>query len=370
MPGRHADHHARLRPLARVHALDEVAEHLLADVEVGDHAVLQRTDRLDVLGRAPDHLLRFDADRERTTVARVDRDDRRLVEHDAAPAHVDERVRGAEVDRHVAAEQSCVEGFAHGVMLFRLAGRAQARSTSPRDSTRPRDAHGSTSPGKNSAISRAADSGPSLPCTRFSVSSIGEIAADRARRGLAGVRRAHQRAHDLPRLGPFDDHRDQRAARDERDEIAEERLAVVLGVVTLRGRVVELAQLERDDLQALALDAADDLADEPALDAVGLAEDERSVSSHEPSSLRPAASSSKTGGYAPGAQREVDRLAGDRRQVDRVRELDAPRPRCAVDRRRPPLGDRASRSRGARRASCRTTRSLRAGHLDVSHSIS
>src|SRR5262249_46137753 len=63
---RHADHHARLRPLARVHALDEVAEHLLADVEVGDDAVLERTDGFDVLGRAPDHLLRFDADGERT----------------------------------------------------------------------------------------------------------------------------------------------------------------------------------------------------------------------------------------------------------------------------------------------------------------
>ena len=111
--GRHADHHARPRPLARVHALDEVAQHLLADVEVGDHAVLQRADRLDVLGRAPDHLLRFDADRERTTVAHVDRDHRRLVEHDAAPAHVHERVGSAEVDRHVAAEQSGVEGFAH-----------------------------------------------------------------------------------------------------------------------------------------------------------------------------------------------------------------------------------------------------------------
>ena len=42
---RDADDHAGLRPLALVHPLDEVAEHLLADVEVGDDAVLQRADR-------------------------------------------------------------------------------------------------------------------------------------------------------------------------------------------------------------------------------------------------------------------------------------------------------------------------------------
>ena len=110
---RDADDHAGPRPLARVHALDEVAQHLLADVEVGDHAVLQRADRLDVLGRAPDHLLGFDADRERAAVADVDRDHRRLVEHDTAAAHVHERVGSAQIDRHVAAEESGVEGFAH-----------------------------------------------------------------------------------------------------------------------------------------------------------------------------------------------------------------------------------------------------------------
>ena len=35
----------------------------------------------------------------------VDRDDRRLVQHDAAATHVDERVRGAEVDGHVATKE-------------------------------------------------------------------------------------------------------------------------------------------------------------------------------------------------------------------------------------------------------------------------
>ena len=47
-PRRHADDHPRLGEPALVDPLDEIAEHLLADLEVGDDAVLQRPDGLDV----------------------------------------------------------------------------------------------------------------------------------------------------------------------------------------------------------------------------------------------------------------------------------------------------------------------------------
>jgi hypothetical protein len=40
-----------------MHLLDEVAEHLLADLEIRDDAVLERPDGLDVAGRPPDHPL-------------------------------------------------------------------------------------------------------------------------------------------------------------------------------------------------------------------------------------------------------------------------------------------------------------------------
>ena len=96
-----------MREAVLVHLLDEVPEHLLGHVEVGDDAVLQRTDRLDRPRRAAEHPLRLDADRVHLARALVDRDDRRLGEDDAAPAHVDERVRGAEVDGHVAAAEAC-----------------------------------------------------------------------------------------------------------------------------------------------------------------------------------------------------------------------------------------------------------------------
>ena len=103
---RDADDDARVRKAVLVDLLDEVAEHLLGHVEVGDDAVLQRADRGDRARRAAEHPLRLDADGVHLAGALVDRDDRRLGEHDAAPAHVDERVGGAEVDGHVAAAEA------------------------------------------------------------------------------------------------------------------------------------------------------------------------------------------------------------------------------------------------------------------------
>src|SRR3954452_19715138 len=101
-PGGDADDDARVREPVLMHLLDEVTEHLLGDVEVGDHAVLQRPDCRDRPGRAPEHSLRLDADRVHLARALVDRDHAGFREHDAATAHVDERVRRPEVDSHVA----------------------------------------------------------------------------------------------------------------------------------------------------------------------------------------------------------------------------------------------------------------------------
>ena len=132
-----------MRPAVLVHLLDEVAQHLLGHVEVGDDAVLQRPDRRDRARRAAEHPLGLDADGVDLAGARVDRDDARLGQHDAAPTHVDERVRGAEVDRHVAAaEAGQVAEEAHSERTTaarprRLAGgRAAARPCSGRRSRR------------------------------------------------------------------------------------------------------------------------------------------------------------------------------------------------------------------------------------------
>ena len=84
---------------------DEVLEHPLGDLEVGDDAVLQRPHGDDVRGRAADHPLRLGADRQDLLGLAVDGDDRGLVDDDAPALDHHERVGGAEVDAHVVGEQ-------------------------------------------------------------------------------------------------------------------------------------------------------------------------------------------------------------------------------------------------------------------------
>ena len=88
--------------LAVVRLLNEVVQHLLGDFEVGDDAVFHRLDGDDVARRAAQHLFRFFADGFDFAGVLVDGDDRRLVDHDAFAARVDQRVSGAEVDGEVA----------------------------------------------------------------------------------------------------------------------------------------------------------------------------------------------------------------------------------------------------------------------------
>src|SRR5690606_28134549 len=104
---RYADQYARTgtHETIAMHLLDEVLQHLLSDGEVGDHAVLHRTDRRDVSRRASQHVLRFLADRFDLLAgaARLlaNRDHRWLVQHDALAANVDQCVGGAQIDRKV-----------------------------------------------------------------------------------------------------------------------------------------------------------------------------------------------------------------------------------------------------------------------------
>ena len=97
---------AKLRRL--MHLADEMLDHFLRDFEIGDDAVAQRPDRLNVARGAAEHQLRLLADGENLSFAldACDRDHRRLVQDDAAPFHVNEGVCRAEVDRHVGGQQT------------------------------------------------------------------------------------------------------------------------------------------------------------------------------------------------------------------------------------------------------------------------
>jgi hypothetical protein len=98
---RSAHDQARMRDATVDHLSDEVAQHLLGDLEVGDDAVAQRSRGRDRRRRASDHPLGLVADRVNLAGGQVRRDDRRLGDDDPPPAHVHERVGGSEVDRHV-----------------------------------------------------------------------------------------------------------------------------------------------------------------------------------------------------------------------------------------------------------------------------
>ena len=92
-----------------MHLLDELLEHLLGDGEVGDHAVLHRADDGDAARCLAKHFLGFLADGlDRFfgvgAAFEADRDDRWLIEDDAAAAHINERVGRAEVDGEVVGE--------------------------------------------------------------------------------------------------------------------------------------------------------------------------------------------------------------------------------------------------------------------------
>ena len=88
-------------------------------------------------------------------------------------------------------------------------------------------------------------------------------------------------------------------------------LPVVLGVVAAGEVGVERAQLERDDREALALEPADDLADEPALDGIGLAEDEGAGRSWARQASRTAHGRPSVHEHRPGGTDDVERAGDD-----------------------------------------------------------
>ena len=105
-----ADDDARLHQRAAVvHPRDEVAQHRLGDLEVGDDAVLHGPHRDDVARRAAQHLLGFLAHGEDLlgpVAGPLHGHDGRLVRDDPLAADERQRVRRAEVDGEIVREES------------------------------------------------------------------------------------------------------------------------------------------------------------------------------------------------------------------------------------------------------------------------
>src|ERR1035441_4202191 len=86
------------------HFLDEIAQHHFGHLEVGDDAVAQRPDRLNMRGRLAQHLTSFLTHGKDFVGADVYRDHGRLAQNDPFPLHVDQYVGSAEVNPDVDGE--------------------------------------------------------------------------------------------------------------------------------------------------------------------------------------------------------------------------------------------------------------------------
>ena len=86
--------------------LNEVIQHALGDLEVGDDAVLHRLDGDDVARRAAEHFLGFFADGLYLAGVFVNGDDGGLVDYDAFTLREYQGIGGAEIDGEVGREQT------------------------------------------------------------------------------------------------------------------------------------------------------------------------------------------------------------------------------------------------------------------------
>lgn len=103
-----------------------------------------------------------------------------------------------------------------------------------------------------------------------------EVAANAAGLRVGGVGLAEHHTAGLDHTQALPDHGHDGAHLHVVDEAGEERAAGQVGVVLLQQLLARLLELEGDQLEALHLEALDDLADQSTLDTVGLHHDEGS----------------------------------------------------------------------------------------------
>ena len=103
------------------------------------------------------------------------------------------------------------------------------------------------------------------------------ITTNRASGRVPRLGRAHQGAGNGNDVGAFQHTHDNWAGRDVLDQAGVERLAFVLGLVARGQFWRDVDELEANNLEALRLEAREHLANQPALYAFGLDDDERSL---------------------------------------------------------------------------------------------
>jgi len=109
-PGTPTTTRGRSRQPGRCAFAEEIAEHRLAQLEIANHAALQRANHRNRFRRAAFHLLGEVSDRaaagENPARAVLQGNDRRLVEHQPFADHADERVGRSQINGQVVAESA------------------------------------------------------------------------------------------------------------------------------------------------------------------------------------------------------------------------------------------------------------------------
>ena len=90
---------------------DKIREHRLRDVVIGDHAILQRPIRDDLLGRPADHFLRFGAHREHRIFGPRQGDDRRFVDDESPAGHKNDGVRRSQINADFLAKHTDIKAL-------------------------------------------------------------------------------------------------------------------------------------------------------------------------------------------------------------------------------------------------------------------
>src|SRR5579875_952186 len=92
---RHADDDPGMdQALAAMSLMNEIVEHTLSHLEIGNDAVAERTNGNDIRRRAAEHVLGFGAAADDLSRASVHGNDGGFVEHNALPGDINQGIRG------------------------------------------------------------------------------------------------------------------------------------------------------------------------------------------------------------------------------------------------------------------------------------
>ena len=113
---------------------DEVFDHFLSNVEIRDHTIAHRADGLNGARGTTQHQFRIFAKGQSLfhTIFDLVCNNRRFIQHDTFATHINKRVRGTEVDRHISGKKAAKsQGHTCWLLLHSLEGAPRLETPKP-----------------------------------------------------------------------------------------------------------------------------------------------------------------------------------------------------------------------------------------------